>query len=342
MFNRTFRTAAFTVAIFVGLMPTASHTARAADIDVLLALPTNTLTFTSAFIAEDGGFFKKHGLKVEQRFLAGVASNNAVINGSADFLLGSIATMLNGAAMGQPMLMIANMVDKPMVEIVIRKDIADAAGIKADSPLADRLKLLKGKTIAVQGIGSMTHSLPRLAARRAGFDPEADVRVTPMDPATMLTALTTKQIDGYSTSLPFTTEAQVKGIGIILISGPGGDMKDYQPLGYTTLGGRPDKCTKEREKCARMVAAFADTAKFMKEKPAETFELVKKRFPKMDPAVLTEAWKVASAAHTGDVAIKENTLDNSQKWTLDAGLLDPKNRVHSYKGLWTDEFAKGK
>lgn len=342
---RRLRVAIPVAVVVAGLLPTIplSSPARAAeDINVLLALPTNTLTFTSAFIAEDGGFFKKHGLKVEQRLLAGVASNNAVINGSADFLLGSIATMLNGAAMGQPMLMIANMVDKPMVEIVIRKDIAEKAGIKADSPLAERLKLLKGKTIAVQGIGSMTHSLPRLAARRGGFDPEGDIRVTPMDPASMLAALANKQIDGYSTSLPFTTEAVVKGEGIILVSGPTGDMPEYQPLGYTTLGGRPDKCTKEREKCARMVAAFADTAKFMKEKPAETYALVQKRFPKMDPKVLEAAWKVAAAAHTADVAIKENTLDNSQKWTLDAGLLDPKNRVHSYKGLWTDEFAKPK
>jgi len=337
MFHRMLRRAGIACALFAGLLPTASC---AADIDVLLALPTNTLTFASAFVAEDAGMFKKHGLKVEQRFLAGVASNNAVINGSADFLLGSIATMLNGVSMGQPMLMLANMVDRPMVEIVIRKDIADAAGVTAQSPLAERLKLLKGKTIAVQGIGSMTHSLPRLAARRAGFDPETDVRVTPMNPSTMLTALTSKQIDGYSTSLPYTTEAQVKGEGIILISGPGGDMDEYQPLGYTTLGARPDKCTKEREKCARMVAAFADTARFMKEKPDETYALIQKRFPKMDPKVLAEAWKTASVAHTADVAVKENTLDNSQRWTLDAGLLDPKNEVKSYKGLWTDEFVK--
>jgi hypothetical protein len=89
-----------------------------------------------------------------------------------------------------------------------------------------------------------------------------------------------------------------------------------------------------------MVAAFADTAKFMKEKPAETYALIQKRFEKMDPTVLEEAWKVVSKAHTADVRIKENTLDNSQKWTLDAGLLDPKNQVKSYKGLWTDEFVK--
>lgn len=337
MFTRSMRTVVAVVGLILGLNSTVG---RAADMDVVLALPTNTLTFTAAFVAEDAGFFKAHGLNVQQRQLAGVASNNAVINGSVDFLLGTIATMLNGASMGQPLLMIANMVDKPMVEIVIRKDIADKAGVTADSPLADRLKLLKGKTIAIQGIGSMTHSIVRLAARRAGIDPETDVTITPMEPATMLAAITNKQVDGYSTSLPFTTDAAVKGVGIILVSGPQGDLPEYQPLGYTTLGARPDKCQKEREKCERMIAAFADAAKMITQQPDEAFKLMQKRFDKMDPAVLAEAWKVVAKAHTADVRVKENTLDNSQKWTLDAGLLDPKNRIYDYKGLWTTDYVK--
>jgi ABC-type nitrate/sulfonate/bicarbonate transport system substrate-binding protein len=89
-----------------------------------------------------------------------------------------------------------------------------------------------------------------------------------------------------------------------------------------------------------MVAAFADTAKFIKNKPAETFELIKKHFARMDPKVLEAAWKVVSKAHTTDVRVQENTLDNSQRWTLDAGLLDPKNRIKDYKGLWTTDYVK--
>jgi hypothetical protein len=69
MFHRILRAAALTLAIVAGLMPTAT---RAADeIDVLLALPTNTLTFASAFIAEDGGFFKKEGTGFKKDFKGG-------------------------------------------------------------------------------------------------------------------------------------------------------------------------------------------------------------------------------------------------------------------------------
>ena len=40
---------------------------------------------------------------------------------------------------------------------------------------------------------------------RAGYDVEQDVRIAPMDPPAMLPALENKAIDGFTTSLPFTT-----------------------------------------------------------------------------------------------------------------------------------------
>src|SRR5262249_11837666 len=145
--------------------------AKAADIDVVFALPSSTLTFTSVFIAEDAGFFKAEGLKPEFRNLVGVASNNAVIGGSADFSVGTAATFLRGAASGQRMFAIANMVDRPMVELVLRKDVADAAGITEKSPLMDKIKALKGKTIAVQGIGSIVAAKLSPVTREGGLHP---------------------------------------------------------------------------------------------------------------------------------------------------------------------------
>ena len=50
MFKHGHRVAAF--AMVVGLVPTGGY---AQDIDILLALPASTLTFSSSFIAEDAG-----------------------------------------------------------------------------------------------------------------------------------------------------------------------------------------------------------------------------------------------------------------------------------------------
>ena len=114
---------ALSLAVAVGLHPTSG---KGQDIDIIMALPAQTLTFSSAFIAEDAGFYKKEGLKVSHRFLVGVASPNAVLAGSADFTIGTGPVFLRAAAQGQRMLAIANLIDKPLVELVLRKDVAEA------------------------------------------------------------------------------------------------------------------------------------------------------------------------------------------------------------------------
>src|SRR3954462_7858067 len=334
MFKYGDRAAAF--AMIVGLAPT---TGQAQDIEILMALPSPTLTFSSAFIAEDAGFYKKEGLKVSHRILVGVASPNAVIAGSADFTIGTGPVFLRAAAAGQRMLAIANLIDKPLVELVLRKDVADAAGITAATPLAERAKALKGKTIAIQGVGSIVHAWERFVASRGGLDIEKDVRIAPMDPPPMLAAMETKSIDGFATSLPFTTEAVVKGKAIMLASGASA-APDLLPFAYGLIYTRSDMCTKQREKCVRVVRALATANRFSLEKPEEALELLKKRFDEMDQEVVAAAWKTVSAAHAKDLRVTVPGLAHSQQVSLEAKLLESKDELKSFDGLYTDEFIR--
>src|SRR5262245_11112405 len=139
---------ALALGLVIGLGPT---TGKPQEINVILALPAATLTFSAPFLAEDAGFFKREGLKVSVRNIVGVGSVNAVLAGSADFTMGTGPVFLRAAAQGQRMYAIANLVDRPLVEMVLRKDVAEAAGITDKTPFAERAKALKGKTIGIQG-----------------------------------------------------------------------------------------------------------------------------------------------------------------------------------------------
>ena len=324
------------VGIAIGLMPT---TGQAQDIEILMALPAPTLTFSAAFLAEDAGLYKKEGLKVSHRILVGVASPNAVIAGAADFTIGTGPVFLRAAAAGQRMLAIGNLIDRPLVELVLRKDVADAAGITDKTPLAERAKALKGKTIAIQGVGSIVHAWERFVASRGGLDVEKDVRIAPMDPPAMMPAMETKAVDGFATSLPFTTDAVVKGKAIMLASGASA-APELLPFAYGLIYTRADTCTKQREKCVRVVRALAAANKFILERPAEALEILKKRFDKMDQQVLAAAWKTVSAAHAKDLRVTVPSLDHSQQVSLAAKLLDPKDALKSFDGLYTDEFVR--
>jgi ABC-type nitrate/sulfonate/bicarbonate transport system substrate-binding protein len=313
--------------------------ASAQDIEVIVALPAPTLTFSSAFIAEDAGFYKQAGLKVTHRNLVGVASVNAVIAGSADFTLGTGPVFLRAAAQGQRLLAIANLVDRPLVEMVMRKDVAAAAGITEKSPFIDRAKAMNGKTIAIQGVGSIVHAWERLVASRAGLDVEKDVRIAPMDPPAMLPALESKAIDGYATSLPFTTQAVSKGAAIMLASGVT-DAPDLIPFAYALVQTKPETCQQNREKCVRIVRALANANKMITERPAEALELLKKRFNTMDPALLAAAWEVVAKAHARDIRVTQPGLVNSQNVSLEAKLLKPEDALKSYEGLYTEDYLK--
>jgi ABC-type nitrate/sulfonate/bicarbonate transport system substrate-binding protein len=304
MFNRRHRALATAFGIAAGLAPAGG---RAQDLDVIMALPAATLTFTAAFVAEDAGFYKKEGLKVTHRTITGVGSPNAVLAGSADFTMGTGPVFLRAAAQGQRFLAIVNLVDRPLVELVLRKDVAEAAKITEAMPLAERAKALKGRTIGIQGVGS------------------------PMDPPSMLPALENKAIDGYVTSLPFTTQAVIKGHAVMVASAVT-DAPDLIPFAYGLVYALPKTCKEQREKCARMARAMAGAARMIQEKPDEVFELLKKRFATMDPALLAAAWKVVAAAHAKDIRVTVAGLE--------AKLLEPKDALTSFEGLYTDEFVQ--
>jgi ABC-type nitrate/sulfonate/bicarbonate transport system substrate-binding protein len=174
---------------------------------------------------------------------------------------------------------------------------------------------------------------------RGGLDVEKDVRIAPMDPPAMLPALVTKSVDGFATSLPFTTEAVLKGHAIMLASGAS-DAPDLLPFAYGLIYTRPDMCTKQRDKCVRVSRALAAANKFILEKPAEALEILKKRFDKMDQEVLAAAWKTVSAAHAKDLRVTIAGLDHSQKVSIEAKLLKPEDELKSFDGLYTDEFVR--
>ena len=313
---------------------------QAQEMSTIIAIPAPTMTFSSHYIAMDAGFYKKAGLNVQQRNLTGVASTNAVIAGSADFTVGTGTTFLRAVASGRKLFAIGALVNRPMVELVMRKDVAEAAGIKADTPIDDKLKALKGKTVAVQGIGSIIHAMQRYAARRAGLDPDKDMRVTSMSPPAMPPALKSKQVDAYATSLPFTTVSLMRGDSVMLLSGPRGEIADYIPFEYVVLYTRPEVCQKQREKCARMAKGAKMANEFIHAKPDEAFALLKKRFSRVDPKVLEEAWKYVSKAHTKDGKPTRIGLENSQKFAVAAGLLEAKDTVKDVTTTFTDEFMK--
>lgn len=70
----------------------------------------------------------------------------------------------------------------------------------------------------------------------------------------------------------------------------------------------------------------------IQEKPDEVLTtILTKRFPKMEPQLLAEAWKIAQNAHAKDIRVVVAQLENSQKVSLVGKLLDPQGCPHELR-----------
>ena len=306
---------------------------------ITMAVPAFSLTFVLGYIADDLGLWAKHGLAVKSVLIAGVGSMNAVIGGSAEVTQASAITLTRAAARGQKVLAIAELLDRLVVEAVLRKDLATAGGFDAAAPLAQRAQLLKGRTMAVESINSIIHAYVRLLAKRGGFDPD-DIRVAPMQPANMLAAFQTKQIDGFAMSLPWPLEPVLSGEAVTIASGPAGDPPDMVPFAHNIVVVRPDLCEKRPNVCVGIGKAFVEADDFLHDHSAEALALMQKRFSTLDPKLLSTAFdEVVKVTPRPPVPTKA-ALENADLYNIDAGLMKPEEKLQSYDAIFTDKYAR--
>ena len=332
--NRCVRTGALlAVALLVG------DGARAeANLHTSLALPSTSLTFSGAYLAKDLGLFEKNGLDVKVLDINGVGAPNAVLSGAVDFTLTTGSTFARAAVRGQKMLILANMIERPQMELVLSKPIAERLGFDGAASVAQRGRLLKGRTIGIDGVFTNLHAWVQLVARKAGLDPDKDFKVTPLPAANMLAAMATGTIDGFSSSLPWTISPVMDGSGVILASSFAGDAPEIIPFAYSVLVTRPAVCVENRALCAKMTAAFAEAARILRNDQPRALATLRLRFPQISEPVLKASLEMIARSTPALPEATIQGLENSETFNVAAGVLKPDDKLKTYDGLFTTEF----
>ncbi len=332
-------TAFFAAAVAAPLALAQPAHAQQALMSSTMAIPVTSLGFMVEFLAQDMKFYQKHGVDMKTTQINGLGTINALIAGAIDFGQPSGVSLTRAASRGQKLLAIVEFTNRIVVQVVLRKDIADKAGFDAQAPLAKRAAVLKGRTLAVDSVNSIIDGYLGLLAKQAGYTHD-DIHVAPMEPPAMIAAFKAKQIDGFAMSLPWTLIPVVEGEAVMVASGPDGDTIGLDPFANTVVAAKPETCEKKPDLCKAVGAAFVETAAWMHAHPDEAEAVLQKRFANLDPKVFHASFETEMKMTPTPPMPTEKGIENTDNYNIQAGLLKPEEKLPSYSDLFTDKFVK--
>ncbi len=313
--------------------------ARAQTEHAVLAVPVVSINMLAEYVAEDAHLWEKQGLEVKAVNIAGVGAINAVIANSADFSMSSASSITRATARGQKLVALATAVDQTGSNVMLRKDIADAAHFDPNAPLATRAQILKGRTIAINAVGAIPDLVLRAVAKAGGVAPDQLV-ITPMQPPEYMAAFARHAIDGFTGETPFIEQVVLDGTGVIVSDSAKGEPTEFSPLSSVLFVTRADFCAPHRTICEKMVRGVVEATRIIRTEPSQTIAIMKARFGTYDDKVLRAAYEMMKAMTPDPAATTAKELENGDLINIAAGFMKPEDKLADYGALVDNDFVK--
>jgi NitT/TauT family transport system substrate-binding protein len=217
-----------------------------------------TFAYLPLFVAEAAGLFREEGLEVSLvQTGSGTTAMAAMLGGSFQITGLVLSDVILAASKGQKMTVFAPLMTQYASDAIISKAAAERVGMKPDMPLPERLKRLKGLTLAVSGRGSGIDKMWRYLLGQVGLDADKDVTLTVIKLDQMYPALRAGQIDGYNTTAPSNNRAVQEGLGVWVARPSQGEVPGLENFIYTILAIDPAFLQAERPTVTRFVRGLA-------------------------------------------------------------------------------------
>jgi NitT/TauT family transport system substrate-binding protein len=261
--------------------------ARLAGKPVVIEVPSKSnLQFFTLWVALGSGFFQEEGL--EPRLIVDDVPRNAgqyLLDGKADVALLQPPMFLGRIAEERPILLFASLLANEPINLVVRKEIADARKIPLRGLLRERLQALKGLRIGVAG-----EPPPRLRTlfKSVGMDADRDIRIVIVDGPGQVQALADKKVDGLFAHTPYLETALVNYQAVLVAATSGGEVPLLTDGQIHTLATTRENASKRPEMIAAVTRAIYRAQKRIHSDPKATVDAI-----------------VASGASTGNRSLVE-------------------------------------
>lgn len=224
--------------------------------------PTNS----AIWVAEERGFFKKHGLEAEAIFIGGGAARsvNALLAGDIQFATAGGGGVLQSALRGADVVMIAANNNKGVHRILVRPEI--------DTPEA-----IKGKKIAITTFGSSSHQVLSMVLDVWKIRPDELQILQIGSSPTMLISMQKKLVDGAVLTDPSYFIAEDHGFRVIADLAKM-NIHYLQNMMVSTRS----YLRANRDQATRVMRAFVEAIAYFKKNKKDSVQIILKKM-RMSP-----------------------------------------------------------
>lgn len=211
-----------------------------------VGIPTRSMSSFPHMVAQSEGFYRSEGFHVETVVVSsGTPAVQAVIAGDLDFATtGNVAT-------------IAAIRGMPVRNVMVSTTATDQ--VLVVKPEIRRVEDLRGKTLGVAGIRTVSDISTRLLLKKHGLAPDSDVKIVALGGSSLrLAALRGGQVEGTLLSAPYNKSA-VK-LGFVELA----SMKDVRKVPSGGLATSMRKIQNEPESIIRAITATIKAIRFIK------------------------------------------------------------------------------
>jgi NitT/TauT family transport system substrate-binding protein len=317
---------------------TAPSASAQAPRKVKMTIPVVAHTMTPVYIAQSKGFFAEEKLELDITSTGGGGPDiRALIAGDVEFSFTTGDNVILAQQEGKRLLMVMSALNKVFINWAMHKETAKAKGVTESMPLAEKLKTLKGLSVGVTNPGALTAHLAAFVIRKAGYNPQQDVKIVPIGAGpTWLAALENRKVDVALTAPPVPETAISRGFAIMFINNAKGEDPSIPEFLMENLIARPETVAKDPDLVRRMVRALTKANRWALQSPPEQVaDALKPFMAKTPPELLLAGAAAVLSALNPDGRTSERSFQTTQDILEQAGLL--KKRM-SYEDLVTNEF----
>ena len=277
--------------------------ARAQD-KIRIGISSSSPGFLPTVIAEHKGFYTKYGLASEHVRISLAIAMNALGSGDLDYAI-TMAQGVSAAIRGVPVKLLMMTQDKLVFFLMVRPGIEQVGD-------------LRNKAVGISTLGSTTHLVADVIARRHGLTPGKDLHLLPSgDDQGRFASLETGRVDAVIGSTPLDVWGAKKNYKIIARA------KDYTNLPQNAVIVSDTIIKQSSDQVKRMLKGTIEALQFIQTNKKESIEILAS-YAKTNRDMATSMFESYFPAYSRDGTMTDEALQAAIDEALTRAKVDKK------------------